>query len=64
VPRPTSNENGIRNFAEAALLVLENAKLRRPIRECLAQSLDIGIAGQDLPLDSRDLAARSLDSFV
>ena len=46
----------------AALLVLEDAQLRRPVRERLAQALDVPIAGEQFGFDGRNLPAAANDS--
>ena len=45
-------------------LALQNPQLRRPVHQCQAQPLDIGIAGAKLGFRGRELPAATRDSRV
>ena len=49
-------------FFPAALLVLEDPQLRRPVHECPAQAREVWVASPDPGFDFRELPAATLDS--
>jgi hypothetical protein len=48
-------------FGLAALLVVEDAQFRRPVRQCQQQPVEIRIASEQFGFDGRDLAAATFD---